>query len=181
MARRYRSDLFKDVSTGEDDALAKSPWLAVHCVYISGHAQLSKRDALVAQVFEMLPQAFAKLPETTTRKPTKEETEGMHFFFNAKAADLQKAKDEGKVLTWRQQGADIYCRTLDSAAALFAKTGKLALLPLDDTEAVAMAGAGVRQEIAIVHVRHLQLPTGCSMKAGQVSSTEKLHCADVVR
>lgn len=154
LAKQYRPDLFKDVATGEDDAVTKSPWLAVRCILISGSARLSKRDALLAHMLQMMPDKFVTLPETTTRKPSKEETEGVHFFFGAKAADLQKAKDEGKVLTWRQQGADVYCRTVESAAVLSAKSGKLALLPLDDADAVTMVAAGLRAEVTIVHVRH---------------------------
>ena len=152
LSKKLRPDLFKDVSTGEDDPYAKEPWGAVRVVYLSGHAQLSRRDALLPRLLAALPEKLAALPESTTRKAAKDETEGVSFYFGAKAAELQKAKDEGRVLSWRQVGADTYARTTDSAAALYAKTGKLALLPLDDAEAAAMAAAGLRPEVTIVHV-----------------------------
>ena len=153
IVRKYRPDLFKDVSTGEDDPYAKEPWRAVCVVYVAGHAALSRRDALLARMLELLPDKFASLPESTTRKASKDEVEGRDGFFGVKGADLQKAKDEGRVLTWRQQGPDIYCRTVDAAAAQYAKSGLIALLPLGDEEAAAMVQAGLRHDIAVVHVR----------------------------
>jgi guanylate kinase len=159
VARKFRTDLFKDVSTGEDDPYAKEPWRAVRAVAISGHAALSRRDALLQRLLAVLPDKLAALPESTTRKAAKDEAEGRECYFGAKLADLQKAKDEGRALTWRQAGADVYCRTIDSAQALFSKTGKLAVVPLGDGEALAAAQAGLRPDVALLHVRYLACQT----------------------
>jgi guanylate kinase len=36
VARKYRPDLFKDVSTGEEDPYSKEPWRAICAVYLAG-------------------------------------------------------------------------------------------------------------------------------------------------
>jgi hypothetical protein len=119
----------------------------------AGHDRLSKRDELLQKVLVALPDKFAALPETTTRKAAKDETEGTKFFFGAKAVDLQKLKADGAVLSWRQQGADIYCCTMEAAQAMYKHSGKLALLAVSDAAALAMVQSGLPPSLLVVHVR----------------------------
>lgn len=124
--------------------------MGVHC---AGHKTLSQRDVILDMLPAAMPDKFGSLLETTTRKPTKEESEGTQFFFNAKAPELQQMQAEGNILSWRQDGADIYCRTLASAEAQFAATDRITVLPLSNEEALAMVQEGVPTHALIVHVR----------------------------
>lgn len=127
----------------------------------TGNDRLSKRDELLQKVLDALPDKFAVLPEMTTRKAGKDETEGADFFFGAKAVDLQKQQADGAVLSWRQQGADIYCRTMQGAQALYERSGKLALLAVSDVVALTMAQSGLPPSLLLVHVHPLCLPPFC--------------------
>lgn len=159
IARSHRPDLFKDVSTGEDDPFAKEPWRAVRLVYLAGcPLWQGAHDAVVQKLLNVLPDRFATLPETTTRKLGKGEVDTGAFVYGVKAPDLQKLKAAGQVLTWREEGPDIFCRTVAAAEELHDKHGKIAVLQVGDVEALAMAQAGVPPNALIIHVRTRSAP-----------------------
>ena len=169
VARGHRPDLFKDVSTGEDDPFAKEPWRAVRLVYLAGNALWqAAHDAVVRKLLDVLPDRFATLPETTTRKLGKGEADTGAFIYGAKAPDLQKLKAAGQVLTWREEGADIFCRTVAAAEELYAKHGRLAVLQISDSEALSMAQAGTPASTLVVHVRS---PARASCKSQRVADS----------
>jgi len=85
----------------------------------------------------------------------------VHGFFGCKAADLEQARAAGLVLSWRQEGADVYACTLTAADAQYAVTGKIAVVATSDTDGFRRAQAGVPREMFLVHVR-------CCFAAGAV-------------
>ena len=98
------------------------------------------------------PRARARLG-VHVRRAGKDEVEGVHGFFGCKAADLEQARGAGAVLSWRQEGADVYACTLTAADALYAATGKIAVVATSDVDGVLRAQAGVPREMFLVHVR----------------------------
>jgi guanylate kinase len=156
LAKRHRPDLFRDVSTGEDDLFAKEPWRAVRIVVLAQNVLWSHlHDAAFQKLLDLLPDKFAALPETTTRKPTKGEADTGQLIYGAKAQDLQQLKDQGHVLTWREERGDIYCRTLAAAEQMYHRTGKLAVVALADDQALEIVREGLPSHILMIQVRFL--------------------------
>jgi guanylate kinase len=130
----------------------KEPWRAIRAVYISGHPSLSRAVELSHALCACLPTLFSMLPESTTRKANKGEIEGEDAYFGCKIADLEKSRAEGKVLTWRQDGGDVYCRTLAEASKMYEKTGRVAVVVVGDAEGLAIVEAGLPGHAYLVHV-----------------------------
>jgi guanylate kinase len=154
IAKRHRPDLFRDISTGEDDLLSKEPWRVVRVVVLAQNVLwLHLNDAVFQKLLDLLPDKFVALPETTTRKAAKGEADTGQFVFGAKAQELQQLKAAGQVLTWREEKGDIYCRTLPAAEKMYSSCGKLAVVAMADDKAVEIVRGGLPSHMLMLQVR----------------------------
>jgi len=118
-------------------------------VYLAGHPLLSDVGLIKAQLIAACPK-LAEPVQCTTRKPGKEAPDPAVRV--AKLPELEKLRAEGKVLTWRESGGEVFATTLPDAEALYKEQGKLAVVIISDAAALELVAAGPNPRHLILQV-----------------------------
>lgn len=78
--------------------------------------------------------------------------EGVDGFYGCKVTDLDKARADGKTLTWREEGADVFCYTITAANFAFEASGRISVLAVEDTTGLRLVSDGLAVHSCVVHV-----------------------------
>lgn len=88
--------------------------------------------------------------------------EGTNGFYSCKRADLEKARAEGRTLTWSETAAEIFCHTITSANLAYEATGRVSVLVIEDTTGLQLISKGLAPHSVLVHVRFKSCPESCA-------------------